>query len=140
LFAHWPEQGFLMAEPVNPDDRTALEPVPNLMLLPKGLRPLDAFPYCVRHLGKPGFSTFSEAMALDVGLHVVERQGFAEVDALLAGLRNHGRHRLLSRSQLESGDWQLDQPLQAPTEPPLPTHGALQAAVCLIELAEQHAD
>ena len=140
LFAHWPDLGFLMAEPVHPNDRDVLEQVPNLMLLPKGLRPLDAFPYCVRHLGKPGFSTFSEAMALDVGLHVVERHGFAEVDALLAGLKNHGRHRLLSRWQLETGDWQLDQPLEVPKEPPLPANGALQAAICLIELAERHAD
>ena len=140
LFAHWPDLGFLMAAPAHPDDRAALEEVPNLLLLPKGIRPLDAFPFCSRHLGKPGFSTFSEAMALDVGLHVVERRGFAEVDALLMGLRQHGRHRLLSRVQLENGDWELDQPLEVPAGSPLSSDGALQAAQCLIELAEQHAN
>ena len=140
LFAHWPDLGFLMAAPGHPDERAALEEVPNLLLLPKGIRPLDAFPFCSRHLGKPGFSTFSEAMAQDVGLHVVERRGFAEVDALLMGLRQHGRHRLLSRVQLENGDWELDQPLEVPAGSPLSSDGALQAAQCLIELAEQHAN
>ena len=139
LFAHWPQQRFLMAAPIHPSDRAALTRVPNLTLLPEGVRPIDAFPFCARHLGKPGFSTFSEAMALEVGLHVVERRGFAEVDALLEGLRNHGRHRFLNREQLESGDWQLDQPLLEPTHPPMRSDGAQQAARALVDLAERHA-
>ena len=139
LFRQWPQQRFLMAAPFHPADRAALVQVPNLLLLPEGVRPLDAFPFCSRHLGKPGFSTFSEALALDVGLHVVERRGFAEVEALLAGLHQHGRHRLLSRTQLEQGDWQLDQPLVQPLAGPMAADGARQAAHRLIQLAEQHA-
>ena len=140
LFAHWPGVQFLMAAPVDPDERAALEPVANLQLLPEGVRPLDAFPYCDRHLGKPGFSTFSEALASSVGLHVVERRDFAEVEALIQGLRSHGHHRLLTRNQLEIGDWQLDQPLVAPTAQRLGSDGARQAALALIRLAEQLAD
>ena len=140
LFAHWPGVQFLMAAPVDPDERAALEPVANLQLLPEGVRPLDAFPYCDRHLGKPGFSTFSEALASSVGLHVVERRDFAEVEALIQGLRSHGHHRLLTRNQLEIGDWQLDQPLVAPTAQRLGSDGARQAALALLRLAEQLAD
>jgi len=139
LFAHWPDLGFLMAAPVHPDVRAKLKEVPNILLLPKGIRPLDAFPFCSRHLGKPGFSTFSEAIAQDVGLHVVERRGFAEADALLMGLQQHGRHRLLNRVQFENGDWELDQPLEAPAGLPLSSDGALQAAHCLIDLSEKYA-
>jgi hypothetical protein len=47
---------------------------------------------------------------------------------LEAALQQHGSHRLLSREQLECGDWQLDHPLQPPQQGPLPTGGAQQAA------------
>ena len=64
----------------------------------------------------------------------------AEVEALIQGLRSHGHHRLLTRNQLEIGDWQLDQPLVAPTAQRLGSDGARQAALALIRLAEQLAD
>ena len=97
---------------------------------------MDLFPYCERHLGKPGFSTFAEAMASGVGLHVVERRDFAEVEALMAGLVRHGHHRQLTREQLMDGDWQLDQPLLAPNDGPLKASGADLAAAALIKQLE----
>ena len=100
------------------------------------MRPIDAFPLCSRHLGKPGFSTFCEALDQGVGLHVVERRDFAEVAALMDGLRRHGHHRVLTRDQLERGDWQLDLPLNAPEAGPLSQNGAQRAADALIAVAE----
>ena len=125
-----------MAPPADSSDRKALKALPNLTLLPDGVLPLDVFPFCQRHLGKPGFSTFCEAISFSVGLHVVERRDFAEAEALMRGLNRHGSSRLLSRDQLLRGDWQLDQPLVPPIHASAPTHGAEQAARALIALAD----
>ena len=131
MFLRWPQHHFLMA-PTGSDP-----PCSNVTVLPAGIRPLDVFPYCQRHLGKPGFSTFCEAMSQRVGLHVVERCDFAEVSALLSGLRRHADHRVLSRQAFAAGDWQLDQPLEAATESPLPANGAVQAAEQIVACAER---
>ena len=137
LFVHWPDHHFLMACPPDPQTSARLAGIANLTLLPAGVRPLDAFPYCERHIGKPGFSTFCEALSLDLGLHVVERRDFAEVSALMQGLTRHGRHRLLSRDQLMGSDWQLDQPLLPAEAEPLSSGGALQAAEQLVRVCYQ---
>ena len=136
LFLRWPHHHFLMASPAQAVQALALQHVPNLTLLPGTMRPIDAFPLCSRQLGKPGFSTFCEALDQGVGLHVVERRDFAEVAALINGLRRHGHHRVLTRDQLERGDWQLDLPLNPPESGPLPHDGAQRAAEALIAVAE----
>ena len=131
MFLRWPHHHFLMSTP-------GLDPqCHNVTVLPEGVRPLDVLPYCQRHLGKPGFSTFCEAMSQHVGMHVVERRDFAEVSALLSGLRRHASHRLLSRHAFADGDWQLDQPLQPATDSPLAVNGALQAAEQIVACAER---
>jgi hypothetical protein len=136
LFLRWPRHHFLMASPAQAVQALALQQVPNLTLLPGSVRPIDAFPLCSRQLGKPGFSTFCEALDQGVGLHVVERRDFAEAAALMTGLRRHGDHRVLTRDQLERGDWQLNLSLNAPESGPLPHDGAQRAAEALIALAE----
>ena len=77
-------------------------------------------------------------MAQGVGLHVVERSGFAEASVLMDGLKRHGQHRCLSRLELDAGLWQLDQPLQPPTEAPLSAFGALEAAQALVDWVKIH--
>ena len=136
LFAHWPDHHFLIACPPDAKTSARLAGIANLTLLPDGVRPLDAFPFCERHIGKPGFSTFCEALSLELGLHVVERQDFAEVRALMQGLIRYGRHRQLTRQQLIGGDWQLDQPLLPAEAESLAAGGALQAAEQLIRISD----
>ena len=136
LFLRWPNHHFLMASPAQAVQARALQQVQNLTWLPGSVRPVDVFPLCSRQLGKPGFSTFCEALDQGVGLHVVERRDFAEVAALMDGLRRHGHHRVLTRDQLERGDWQLDLPLNAPESGPLRQNGAQRAAEALIAVAE----
>lgn len=135
LFAQWPDHRFLLASPRIPDLRDRLSRISNVTLLPDGVRPLDVMPYCRRHLGKPGFSSFCEAMAADLGLHVVERQGFAEAAALMDGLRQHAFHRILGRDDLEAGRWALDQTLEQPTHGRLSATGAIQAAEAVVSVA-----
>jgi hypothetical protein len=129
FFARWPEHHFLVSDPA------LCAGAANVSLLPPDLRPLELMPLCGRILTKPGYSTFCEALAADVGVHLVRREGFAEAPVLEAALQNHGWHRLLSREQLEQGDWQLDQPLAPPRCGPLPLHGDVAAAEVLFATA-----
>ena len=136
LFELWPDHHFVLPCSGHGDQPASLKACRNVTLLPAELRPLDLLPFCSRHLGKPGFSTFCEVMAQNVGLHVVEREGFAEAEALMQGLCRHGSSRRLSRDQLDCGDWELDQPLLSPRTAPLASSGAFDAATALIQLAE----
>ncbi len=131
VFAAWGAHEFVVADP-----RLVSAQAPaNVRALQAGVRPLELMPLCGRLLTKPGYSSFCEALSQDVGLHVVHRDGFAEAAVLERALVRHGRHRLLSQSQLQLGDWQLDQPLVAPSGPQLQSDGAYQAAEALMALA-----
>ena len=129
LLARWPGHQFLVSDPALAAGAS------NAVLIPADLRPLELLPLCGRVITKPGYSTFCEALSLGTGIHLVQRQGFAEAPVLEAYLQRHGWHRLLSRLQLESGDWQLDQPLLAPSLGPLPQSGEVSAAQALRDLA-----
>ena len=120
----WPDHVFIGHDP-------ALARHPNGRVLPPGLRPLDLMPLCGRLITKPGYSSFCEALSQDVGIHLVERDGFAEAAVLQRDLQNHGHHRLLTRQAFAAGDWQLDQPLLPPRLGPLPGGGADQAAAAI---------
>jgi len=130
LLDRWPDHVFIGADP-------ELASRPNGRVLPKGLRPLELMPRCGRLITKPGYSSFCEAMTYGVGIHLVEREGFAEAPVLQAALQRHGWHRLLSREQFACGDWQLDQPLLAPAAAALPGDGALEAARLLASLGDE---
>ncbi|MCP9850149.1 hypothetical protein [Cyanobium sp. Morenito 9A2] len=130
-FAAWGDHQFVVTDPrFNPEESPS-----NVRALPAEVRPLELMPLCGRMITKPGYSSFCEALSQGVGLHVVHREGFAEAAVLEQALARHGRHRLLSQSQLQAGDWQLDQPLLPPSGPPLAMDGAQQAAEALVALA-----
>jgi hypothetical protein len=130
LLARWPEHVFIGPDP-------ALATVPNGRVLPEGTRPLDLMPLAGRLITKAGYSSFCEAFSQGVGIHLVDRQGFAEAPVLREALQDHGQHRLLSEAQWRLGDWELDQPLRAPRIGPLPQDGAAVAAAGLVRLLEE---
>lgn len=79
------------------------------------IRPVDLMPLCGRVVSKPGFSTFSEALRLDVPLVSLVREGFAEAPILIEGLRNYGVHQILTSGEFFEGNWDfLRQPLTPP--------------------------
>jgi hypothetical protein len=121
LLTRWPEHRFFGHDP-------ALAEAANGRVLPALMRPLELMGHCGRLITKPGYSSFCEAMRYGVGIHLVHRRGFAEAPVLERDLQRHGWHRLLSQAQLRAGDWELDQPLLAPRQGPLPVDGARQAA------------
>jgi hypothetical protein len=129
LPARWPGHRFLGSDPV-------LATLPNGRPLPHDLRPLDLMPLVDRLITKPGYSSFCEALCHGVGIHMVQRSGFAEAPVLEEALRRHGRHRVLSESQLRAGDWELDQALGEPSGEPLPCDGAEVAAREIVAAAE----
>ena len=135
LFRLWPNHHFLMPEPVAPQLRASFQSEINVTLLPERVRPFDVMPYCDRHLGKPGYSTFCEALSQGLGMHVVERDGFAEASVLMDGLRRYGNHRILSRDSFTQGEWGLEQPLVQATHPMASKHGADEAAKALAMVA-----
>lgn len=82
---------------------------------PVRLRPVDFMPLCGRVISKPGFSTFSEALRLDLPIVSIIREGFAESPVLLEGLQNYGYHQIITTADFFEGDWEfLRQPLQPP--------------------------
>jgi hypothetical protein len=121
LAKRWPEHVFITPDP-------QLAEAANARLLPPGVRPLELMGLCGRLITKPGYSSFCEALTAGVGVHLVHREGFAEAAVLEAHLVRHGWHRLLSQEQALAGQWQLDQPLLAPTGEPLAAGGSAQAA------------
>ena len=135
LFRLWPNHHFLMPEPLAPQLRASFQSEINVTLLPERVRPFDVMPYCDRHLGKPGYSTFCEALSQGLGMHVVERDGFAEASVLMDGLRRYGNHRILSRDSFAQGEWGLEQPLVQATHPMASKHGADEAAKALAMVA-----
>jgi len=131
LLERWPDHHFLVS------DASLAEAAANASLIPPDLRPLELMPLCSRILTKPGYSTFCEALAVGLGVHLARREGFAEAPVLEHALQQHGFHRLLSRDQLEMGDWELDQPLHPPLAETLPVNGAEQAADVILATALQ---
>ena len=130
MLGRWPEHLFIGHDP-------SLASMPNGRLLPEGVRPLEVMPLCERMITKPGYSSFCEAFSADVGIHLVHREGFSEAPVLEEALQRHGRHRLLSQDQFHAADWQLDQPLLAPSEAPIPSGGSTEAAKAIASVAEQ---
>jgi hypothetical protein len=130
LVNRWPDHHFVGTDP-------RLADFANGRCLPADLRPVDVMPVIGRLITKPGYSSFCEAMAHDVGIHLVRREGFAEAPVLEEELRRHGRHRLIEAEAFRAGAWQLDQPLVEPIEGPLRLDGALRAASAIVETAEQ---
>ncbi len=130
LLARWPDHCFVGPEP-------ALAAVANGRCLPPDLRPVDVMPVMGRLITKPGYSSFCEAFAHEVGIHLVRRRGFAEAPVLEEALRRHGRHRLLDQAEFQAGEWQLDEPLEEPIEGPLRKDGAQRGAAAIAAAAEQ---
>ena len=79
------------------------------------LRPVDFMPLCGRVISKPGYSTFSEALRLEVPIVSLTREGFAESPLLMEGIQNYAYHQIIQPSEFFSTSWEfLHQPVQPP--------------------------
>ncbi len=82
--------------------------LPNLLKI-KGhdYRPVDFMPLCARVISKPGYSTFAEALRLDIPISSVTRSGFAEAAILIEGVQDYGHHQILTPTEFFHGKWEF---------------------------------
>jgi spore coat polysaccharide biosynthesis predicted glycosyltransferase SpsG len=123
-------------------ERNAPE-LPNLVRLqdkPDHLyRPVDFMPICDQIISKPGYSTFAEALKLEVPIVSLIREGFAESPILLAGIQDYSYHQIITSEEFFQGNWDF---LRQPTQPPrltvkLPKDGAESIAQAVVEYFER---
>jgi hypothetical protein len=90
--------------------------LPNLVkVLDKAYRPVDFMPLCDRILSKPGYSTYAEALKLQIPIVSLTRSGFAEAQIILNGMQDYGYHQVIDPDQFFNTNWDfLNQPLQLP--------------------------
>jgi hypothetical protein len=80
--------------------------LPNLIKVTDNYyRPVDFMPFCGRVVSKPGYSTFAEALRLDVPIVSLTREGFAESPVLLEGIQNYAEHQILSSNEFFECNW-----------------------------------
>lgn len=107
----FPDWQFITFDRLAPD-------LPNLMKVTDNYyRPVDFMPFCGRVVSKPGYSTFAEALRLDVPIVSLTREGFAESPVLLEGIQNYASHQILEGEEFFSSNW--DFLLQTPHPPKL---------------------
>lgn len=89
-------------------------------------RPVDFMLLCNRIISKPGYSTFAEALRLDLSIVTLTREDFAEAPILLKNIQNHSYHQIITSEDFFQGSWDfLRQPLRAPkTDIKLPKDGS----------------
>jgi hypothetical protein len=90
--------------------------LPNLIKITNNYyRPVDFMPICGRVISKPGYSTFAEALRLEIPIVSLTREDFAESPLLLEGIQNYSEHQILSSEQFFQSEWEfLTQPLLSP--------------------------
>jgi hypothetical protein len=86
-------------------DRQAPD-LPNLLKVAgESYRPVDFMPLCGRVISKPGYSTFAEALRLEIPLVSLTREDFAESPVLLAGIQDYTKHQIISDQDFFDLDW-----------------------------------
>jgi predicted glycosyltransferase len=82
-------------------------------VLDKAFRPVDFMPLCDRVVSKPGYSTYAEALKLQIPIVSLTRSGFAEAEIILNGMQDYGDHQVINPDQFFNPNWEfLRQPLQ----------------------------
>ena len=109
---------------------------PNLIKVTGNLyRPVDFLPICGRVVSKPGYSTFAEALRLDIPIVSLTREDFAESDILLAGIQDYSYHQIISPGEFFQGNWDfLPQKCQPPRQKDsLPKDGTETIAQAIVD-------
>ena len=105
----FPDYQFITLDAHAPD-------LPNLVKVSdRAYRPVDFMPLCDRVVSKPGYSTYAEALKLQIPIVSLTRTGFAESEIILNGMQDYGYHRVISPDLFFADNWDfLNLPLQAP--------------------------
>jgi hypothetical protein len=108
----FPDYQFITLDAHAPD-------LPNLVkALDRAYRPVDFMPLCDRVVSKPGYSTYAEALKLQIPIVSLTRSGFAESEIILNGMQDYGYHQVISPDLFFANNWDfLNLPLQPPRLP-----------------------
>ncbi|MGK7892659.1 MAG: glycosyl transferase [Xenococcus sp. (in: cyanobacteria)] len=89
-------------------------------------RPVDFMSLCGKIISKPGYSTFAEALRLDLPIITLTREDFAEAPILLKNIQDYSYHQIVNTEDFFNGSWDfLKQPLSPPkTNIKLPKDGS----------------
>jgi hypothetical protein len=105
------------------------------VILDPKYRPVDFMPLCARVISKPGYSSFAEALALEVPIATLGRVGFAETPLLIEGIQNYSQHQIINNQEFFKGNWQflLDSPKAALSNQKLAIDGSHEIARVILE-------
>jgi hypothetical protein len=105
----FPDYQFITLDAHAPD-------LPNLVkALDRAYRPVDFMPLCDRVVSKPGYSTYAEALKLQIPIVSLTRSGFAESEIILNGMQDYGYHQVISPDLFFADNWDF---LNLPLKPP----------------------
>jgi hypothetical protein len=107
--SQFPDHQFIAFDHHAPD-------LPNLVkVLDRAYRPVDFMPLCDRIVSKPGYSTFAEALKLQIPIVSLTRSGFAESEIILNGMQDYGSHQVINPDQFFTDNWDF---LHESVQPP----------------------
>lgn len=99
--SQFPDWQFITFDNLAPD-------LPNLLkVVTHEYRPVDFMPLCGRVVSKPGYSTFAEALRLNIPIVSLPREDFAEAPILLEGIQNYADHQILTPGEFFEGNWEF---------------------------------
>jgi hypothetical protein len=126
---HFPDWQFITFAQNVPD-------LPNLVkIIDNSYRPVDFMPLCGRVISKPGFSTFAEAIRLQIPIVSLTRDGFAESPLLMEGLKKYSYHQIIDGETFFASKWEfLASDLQSPqTKTSVANNGAETIAQAIVK-------
>ncbi|HBL10712.1 MAG TPA: glycosyl transferase [Cyanobacteria bacterium UBA11162] len=132
--SHFPDWQFITFDRLAPN-------LPNLLKIAgHDYRPVDFMPLCGRVVSKPGYSTFAEALRLDIPIVSLTREGFAESPLLLEGIQNYAYHQIVTPTAFFQGNWEfLHQSPQPPQRSPsLAKNGTEAIAKTVVSYFQTH--
>jgi len=132
--SQFPDWQFITFDPNAPD-------LPNLLrILGRDYRPVDMMPLCGQVVSKPGYSTFAEALRLDIPIVSITRKDFAESPFLLEGIQNYAYHQIVTPKEFFLGNWEfLHQSLNPPRQSqPIAKDGADAIAQAVVHYLQTH--
>ncbi|WP_013322067.1 hypothetical protein [Gloeothece verrucosa] len=88
-------------------DRHAPELANIIKITDHRYRPVDFMPLCGRVVCKPGYSTFAEALRLNVPIVTLTREDFGETPFLLEGLKKYSQHQIITPAEFFGDSWEF---------------------------------
>jgi hypothetical protein len=111
-------------------DRQAPD-LPNLMTIHnRQFRPVDLMPLCDLVVSKPGYTTYAEALKLDIPIATITRSGFAESQIIMDGMQDYGYHQVITPDRFFGNNWDFlnQEPLPPRRSTPVEKNGDVTIA------------